>query len=45
MIKMAANFSGTTHNVLSLGIWLKLATDSRVMLLLLRVLQSQEEAY
>lgn len=29
-----------TYKVLSLGMWLKLATDSRLMLLLLRVLGS-----
>lgn len=29
----------TTYKVLSLGMWLKLATDSRLMLLLLRVLR------
>lgn len=28
-----------TYKVLSLGMWLKLATDSRLMLLLLRVLR------
>lgn len=31
-----------THKVLSLGMWLKLATDRRLMLLLLRVLRSSE---
>lgn len=30
---------GATYNVLSFGMWLKLATDSRLMLLLLRVLR------
>lgn len=31
-----------TYKVLSLGMWLKLATDSRLMLLLLRVLRERE---
>lgn len=31
-----------THKVLSLGMWLKLATDRRLMLLLLRVLRGSE---
>lgn len=33
----------TTYKVLSLGIWLKLATESLVMLLLLRVLQNKKK--
>lgn len=34
--------SANTYKVLSFGMWLKLATDSRLMLLLLRVLMGEE---
>lgn len=33
---------GATYKVLSFGMWLKLATDSRLMLLLLRVLRREK---
>ena len=34
---------GATYKVLSFGMWLKLATDSRLMLLLLSVLRREKE--
>lgn len=39
VVNVSQILGGATYKVLSFGMWLKLATDSRLMLLLLRVLK------
>lgn len=39
VVNASQTLCGATYKVLSFGMWLKLATDSRLMLLLLRVLR------